>query len=506
MNAWGSHFFHRNVCLMAVVLAVGLPGFRALANSVSCLPPEGNALSPVQVVVDGFIGSNGPVSVNISGAFGGGYGTNRPIVINGPMPYFSGKHWVIASALVNGVNQQASNYFVVATAEATISQACGTNGTKVLITGNNFNRNGTVYVDTGVANANSNGVFAKEITINGSGTLNIVSQDGTHFVTNQFTVGTNICDAAVARATGGSGDNTIERPGQPPVPFFPGDPFNEGDIIRTGPNGSATLLFPDGTEFVIPKNSTLTLDEYVFNPADSSGSSFFNFLQGAFVYVSGLIGKEDPGNVGINTPMGALGIRGTEFIARRDPCSTTQEVYLLHGQLAITPTNSTVTNIVDGPATILFDATNVVTSALTTSNYWSLWSELTQSNSLTLGSWLVHYFGCTNGNPDATAEADADNDGQNNESEFRTRTDPTNSASVFRMVSAKPEGDGIRLTWRTHGGITNLVQAAAGLGGAFSDISSQVVIPGASDVITNYLHTGALTNSAAGYYRVRLAP
>ena len=118
----------------------------------------------------------------------------------------------------------------------------------------------------------------------------------------------------------------------------------------------------------------------------------------------------------------------------------------------------------------------------------------------------MQYFGCTNGNAAAAATADPDGDGQNNYAEFQSHTDPTTNASVFKLLGAAREGDGVRLVWQTHGGITNVVQAASSLGGIFSDTSSNIVIPGDVDVTTNYLHSGIVTNAAARFYRVRLAP
>lgn len=223
-----------------------------------------------------------------------------------------------------------------------------------------------------------------------------------------------------------------------------------------------------------------------------------------FIYVSGLMTKTPEPRVKINFLVGGGGIRGTEFISRRDPCSTTQEVYLIHGQLAIKPTYASVTNIVDAPATILFDATNVWTSGLAQAAYDALKDQVNQTNPVTFASWLVGHFGCTNNNPSTTATADPDGDGQNNYAEFLTRTDPTTNASVFRVLSGAREGDSVRLVWQTHGGITNVVQAAASLDGSYSNISPNLVIPSDADVTTNYLDAGVITNAAARFYRVRL--
>jgi len=186
--------------------------------------------------------------------------------------------------------------------------------------------------------------------------------------------------------------------------------------------------------------------------------------------------------------------------------TTTQEVYLIHGQLTIKPLYSNVTNIVDAPATIFFDATNVTASLLTQSTYDALLNEVNQAEPITFASWQIEYFGCTNDNPFAAPAADPDNDGESNFHEFLTRTDPTNSASVFRLISGAREGDGMRLVWKTHGGLTNVVQAASAVDGSYADISSPLIIFGDADVTTNYFDSGAFTNASRHYYKIRLAP
>jgi len=42
------------------------------------------------------------------------------------------------------------------------------------------------------------------------------------------------------------------------------------------------------------------------------------------------------------------------------------------------------------------------------------------------------------------------------------------------------------------------------ISGAYPDVSSSIVIDGASDTTTNYLDFGAATNSPGRFYRIRL--
>ncbi len=122
--------------------------------------------------------------------------------------------------------------------------------------------------------------------------------------------------------------------------------------------------------------------------------------------------------------------------------------------------------------------------------------------------WQLQYFGCTNC-PQADAAADPDGDGQNNLAEFLAGTDPTNSASVLRIISVVPQGSDLTITWTTAGGHTNALQATVGNPGYntnFADISDPIIITGSGDATTNYMDLGGVTNAPARFYRVRLVP
>jgi PKD repeat protein len=125
-------------------------------------------------------------------------------------------------------------------------------------------------------------------------------------------------------------------------------------------------------------------------------------------------------------------------------------------------------------------------------------------------AWQAKYFGCTNC-PQAAATADPDGDGQNNLAEFLAGSDPTNSASAFRILSLTRNGNNVDIVWATVGGQTNAVQTAAGDADGcyttdFVDISDLIVIPGSGDTTTNHVDAGGATNAPSRYYRVRLVP
>ncbi len=105
--------------------------------------------------------------------------------------------------------------------------------------------------------------------------------------------------ATITRANG-----TVETVGL-------GTPVFQGDVVETDESGAVNIMFIDETTFAVSEDARLSIDEYVFDPATQSGTTNFSVLKGVFVFTSGLIGRDDPDDVMINTPSGSIGIRGT---------------------------------------------------------------------------------------------------------------------------------------------------------------------------------------------------
>jgi hypothetical protein len=113
----------------------------------------------------------------------------------------------------------------------------------------------------------------------------------------------------------------------------------------------------------------------------------------------------------------------------------------------------------------------------------------------------------TNKAPQLSPNLDADGDGQSNASEALAGTDPLNPSSTFQMTSVlKTNGNNIRVEWTTVGGHSYVVQTNGNLGsGTFHDLSLPIVVPGAVEGTTNYVHANGATKSL-NFYRVRLGP
>jgi hypothetical protein len=72
----------------------------------------------------------------------------------------------------------------------------------------------------------------------------------------------------------------------------------------------------------------------------------------------------------------------------------------------------------------------------------------------------------------------------------------------YRLLSAIPEGNNIRVTWLTAGGRTNTVQAAGAVNDTYTNLSANLAIPGVGPVTTNYLDVGGAAN-VARFYRLK---
>ena len=110
-----------------------------------------------------------------------------------------------------------------------------------------------------------------------------------------------------------------------------GTPIYQGDVIETDEEGAVNIMFVDETSFAVSEDARLAIDEYVFDPATQSGTTNFSVLKGVFVFTSGLIGREDPDDVLIETPSGSIGIRGTIIAGDVD----TGEITVIEGAIVL---------------------------------------------------------------------------------------------------------------------------------------------------------------------------
>lgn len=131
-----------------------------------------------------------------------------------------------------------------------------------------------------------------------------------------------------------TGESTITRADGSSEKISVGTPVHEGDVIETNGDGAVSITFVDETTFSVSNNAKLAIDEYVFDPASQSGETGFSVLRGIFSFTSGLIGREDPDDVTIDTPVGSIGIRGTTIMGHISPDGESQ-ITVVEGAIVV---------------------------------------------------------------------------------------------------------------------------------------------------------------------------
>ena len=115
-----------------------------------------------------------------------------------------------------------------------------------------------------------------------------------------------------------------------------GDTVYRQALLETARFGSADILLDDQTRLVIGPDSDVTIDEYVYAPANSASRATLSLGIGVLRLVSGRLPKE---GVSVRTPIATVGIRGTDFtLDTRTPGLL--RVWVEDGEVEITPNES----------------------------------------------------------------------------------------------------------------------------------------------------------------------
>lgn len=114
-----------------------------------------------------------------------------------------------------------------------------------------------------------------------------------------------------------TGDASVTT-GSTKVAAVPGTPVFQGSVLQTGPRSSMGVTFKDETLMSFGEKTLLTVDEYLYAPAQGKLKLSSKLTKGSLNYVSGVIAKLQPEAVSISTPSGVIGVRGTQFLVKVD--------------------------------------------------------------------------------------------------------------------------------------------------------------------------------------------
>jgi hypothetical protein len=124
-------------------------------------------------------------------------------------------------------------------------------------------------------------------------------------------------DGSVGRVKTVKGSASIVR-GQSSLPAVFNEKVFQGDVLRTGPDGSLGVILKDDTSLSLGPDSEVVIDQFLFSPADGKLSLVARMVRGTAVYLSGVIARLSPQSVRFETPNASIGIRGTRFLVKVD--------------------------------------------------------------------------------------------------------------------------------------------------------------------------------------------
>ncbi|WP_428675306.1 FecR family protein [Reyranella sp.] len=149
---------------------------------------------------------------------------------------------------------------------------------------------------------------------------------------------------ALSQSIGITSAATGEPLGKPPAKeervLRVGFDLQAGELVTTGAEDRAHLLFLDGTALTVGPQARLTLDRFVYDNDRRLGALSLTAAQGVFRLVGGRISKTVP--ITVNTPSGTIGIRGGIVLLKVEPTETTA-TFLFGYQMTMTSRGQTQT-------------------------------------------------------------------------------------------------------------------------------------------------------------------
>ena len=133
------------------------------------------------------------------------------------------------------------------------------------------------------------------------------------------------------------------KPGQPGPkpsrqPLQKGAQLFQGDTLETGENGHVYIATVDQAFISIRPNSRLTIESYQASPGNAKDTAIrFTLHQGVARFVSGQAVSAAKNRFRLNTPVAAIGVRGTDFTVFTT--STVTRASVLSGRIAVSPFN-----------------------------------------------------------------------------------------------------------------------------------------------------------------------
>ncbi|MDK1286636.1 FecR family protein [Pseudoalteromonas umbrosa] len=122
----------------------------------------------------------------------------------------------------------------------------------------------------------------------------------------------------------------------------------KADTVKTGKHARAQLRFTEGTILTLGENTQFSVNQFEYR---KTSEAHFEFIKGAFRVVTGKITQATNPNFKIKTPMGSIGIRGTDFWGGNLYNAHTIDVILLDSEHPIVIENEFGRVVISTPGT-----------------------------------------------------------------------------------------------------------------------------------------------------------
>ena len=113
----------------------------------------------------------------------------------------------------------------------------------------------------------------------------------------------------------------------------------QNEVVTTGANSSAQLLFRDQTTLTLGSNARMILDKFVYNPSTKTGDIAIDVAEGAFRFMSG---DAESQSYSIQTLTATTAVRGTIIAGHVNPLTNQAIIILIEGACEVTTPTSSV--------------------------------------------------------------------------------------------------------------------------------------------------------------------
>jgi hypothetical protein len=119
-----------------------------------------------------------------------------------------------------------------------------------------------------------------------------------------------------------------------------GEPIQNKERIETNSAGTTQIIFKDTSTMTVGRNSSVIVDEFIYNPNANLGTQSLAITKGALRFVGGQVSHVQGAN--IKTPTATVGIRGGIALVKLGMPQGTL-ILLQYGTLTVANTENTIT-------------------------------------------------------------------------------------------------------------------------------------------------------------------